>query len=302
VLPPMATVNGAHPLTFNFAHSGAGALHNLVIVRRLLRAGFEPKWLVVEVVPYLLPAAQQSTLAKMALAEDLPVLNRYLGTAKLAGWYAEERATAIVNHRGAFLRELVPGLHHEKWDVIPLEPLGGKTQTEAVPDAAEIKRRSAVVRSNCYGSLQRFHVHETARQAMHELLESCQERNISVALLITPESSDFRSWYPAEAKQMIDDFCAEFRSEYSVPIVDARAWLADGDFSDGHHVLPDGARKFTLRLGADVLQPLVKGELHGKVPAALSSASPSTSDRGSISALVGRDLPVCSGFVPGTQE
>jgi hypothetical protein len=276
VLPPLETINGAQPLPINFAHSGSGALHNLVIVRRLLREGFEPKWLVVEVVPYLLPAAQQATLAKMALAQDLPVMQRYIGPGKLYGWYAEERAMAIVNHRGAFLRELAPGLQHAPWDVFALEPLGGKTP-EPVPDAAEIERRTAVVRSNYQASLQRFHVHDMSRRAMHELLDLCRGRNIPVALLITPESSDFRRWYPPEARQMIDGFCAELRNDYGVPIVDARAWLADGDFSDGHHVMPEGAKKFTQRLGADVLQPLAKGELHRTVPATLPSASLSKS-------------------------
>jgi hypothetical protein len=276
VLPPLESVNGAQPLPINFSHSGAGALHNLVIVRRLLREGFEPKWLVVEVVPYLLPAAQDATLAKMALAEDLPVLQRYIGPAKLYGWYAEERAMAIVNHRGAFLRELVPQLQHAPWDACALEPRGGK-MSDPAPDTAEIERRAAVVRSSYQASLQRFHVHESSRQAMHELLALCRERHIPVALLITPESSDFRSWYPPAAQVLIDRFCAELRGEYGVPIVDARAWLADSDFSDGHHVMPEGAKKFTLRLGADVLGPLTKGELHRNAPATLPSASLSKS-------------------------
>ncbi len=266
VLPPLESVNGGQPLPIAFAHSGAGAVHNLVIVRRLLREGFEPKWLVIEVVPYLLPAAQQATLAKMALAQDLPVLRRYIDPAKLYGWYAEERATALVNHRGAFLRELAPGLQHAQWDVFALEPLGGKTP-EPAPDAAEIARRTAVVRANYQASLQRFRVHESSRQAMRELLELCRERNIPVALLLTPESSDFRSWYPPEARTLIDGFCGELHGEYGVPIVDARAWLADSDFSDGHHVLPEGAKRFTLRLGAEVLGPLTKrpfDNFHGR--------------------------------------
>jgi hypothetical protein len=272
-LPLMESVNGAPPLPICFAHTGAGALHNLVMVRRLLREGFEPKWLVVEVVPFLLPAAQHATLAKMALAEDLPVLQRYLPPAKLYGWYAEERALAIVNHRGAFLRELAPRLGAKKWDVVPLEPLGGRIP-DPPPDAAEIARRTAVVRSNYLPGLQHFQIHESSRQAMRELLELCRERDIPVALLLTPESSEFRSWYPPAALQMIDGFCAELRSEYGVPIVDARTWLADGEFSDGHHVLPDGAQKFTLRLGGEVLQPLTKGELHRDVPPTAAPSPP----------------------------
>ncbi|HZZ79315.1 MAG TPA: hypothetical protein VFE62_12405 [Gemmataceae bacterium] len=267
MLPPLETVDGAQPLTFNFAHSGAGALHNLVAVHRVLREGFEPRWMVIEVVPHLLPAAQHATMAKLALAGDLPVLHSYIAPAKLYGWYAEERATAVVNHRGAILRELTPFIQHSRWDVMALEPLGWKTPNEPIPDAAERVRRTAVVQANYQSSLQRFQVHETSRQAMRELLELCRSKKISVALLITPESSEFRGWYPAETQAKIAAYCDELRGEFGVPIIDARAWLDDADFSDGHHILPDGAKHFTLRLGADVLNPLATGRLRANVGA-----------------------------------
>lgn len=262
VLPPLDSVDGAPPLPFNFAHSGAGALHNLVAVRRLLREGFEPKWLVIEMVPYLLPAAQRSTLAKLALAEDLLVLRRYIGPAKLYGWYAWERATACVHHRGAFIRALTPTMQHPRWDVLSLEPLGGKTPTDPIPDAQEKERQRAVVRGNYQPALQNFRIHQTSRQAMHELLEVCRERNIRVAIMLTPECSDFRSWYSSDAQEQLKGFCAELRNQHGVPIIDARAWLDDEDFSDGHHVLPGSAKRLTLRVGAEVLSPLIRGELH----------------------------------------
>ena len=260
-LPPLWSADGKCVLPFNAVHTGAGALHNLLMVRRLLDEGFEPKWLVVEIVPYLLPAAQQSTLAKMSLAHDLPILRRYMGPAKLYGWYAEERATACVNHRGAFLRHVAPGLplQDAAWDCMAMEPLGGKTWTEPLPDTETIQRQTAVVRANYQASLQHFHIHDTARKAMHELLDLCRQRRIRVSLLITPESSAFRSLYSSDAATTIERFCAELKSAFGVPLIDARDWLPDDAFSDGHHALPEGARRFTARLGAEVLLPLVNG-------------------------------------------
>jgi hypothetical protein len=262
-LPALETASGEQVLPFNAVHTGAGALHNLLMVRRLLREGLHPRWMVIEVVPYLLPAAQHSTLAKQSLGRDLTVLRRHIGPTKLYGWYFEERLTAIVNHRHAFLRYVAPGLPFQDvpWDCMPMEPLGGKTWDEAIPDQSEIERRTAIVRSSYYGSLQKFYVHETSRKAMHELLEVCRRRNIQVALLMTPESSEFRSWYPPAAHQTIERFCDEIKSAYGVPIIDARAWLPDSDFSDGHHVLPEGAKRLTARLNTEVVQPLVNGKL-----------------------------------------
>jgi hypothetical protein len=59
---------------------------------------------------------------------------------------------------------------------------------------------------------------------------------------------------------MIGEFYTQLGAEFSVPVVDARQWCPDEDFLDPHHLTPDGARTFTLRLGSEVLAPLVRGE------------------------------------------
>ena len=79
--------------------------------------------------------------------------------------------------------------------------------------------------------------------------------------MLSPESSEFRGWYPEAARARIDSYCDELRRDYGVRVIDARSWVADEDFIDGHHALPRGAATFTHRLGRDVLQPLVAGKL-----------------------------------------
>src|SRR5207249_2410036 len=51
ILAPLDTGNGPAPLVFNFSHWGANAAFNLMQVKRLLREGIRPDWLVVELMP-----------------------------------------------------------------------------------------------------------------------------------------------------------------------------------------------------------------------------------------------------------
>ena len=69
----------------------------------------------------------------------------------------------------------------------------------------------------------------------------------------------FRSWYPPAVRSEIDAYLAGLSREYAVPVIDAHAWVGDGVFADGHHLLPAGADAFTERFGRDALQPLLEG-------------------------------------------
>jgi hypothetical protein len=47
--------------------------------------------------------------------------------------------------------------------------------------------------------------------------------------------------------------------DYGLPVIDAREWMGEEDFIDGHHLLPDGAAAFTRRFGAEALAPVFAG-------------------------------------------
>ena len=63
-----------------------------------------------------------------------------------------------------------------------------------------------------------------------------------------PEGTAFRSWYTPEAESVVAKFLAEVCDRHGVRLLDARCWIADEDFWDGHHLLPGGAARFTRRL------------------------------------------------------
>jgi hypothetical protein len=86
-----------------------------------------------------------------------------------------------------------------------------------------------------------------------------------------PESAEFRSWYPPEMLAAIDRFVAELSAEFGVPIVDARGWIADAEFSDGHHLLPSGAAVFTDRLARE---PVLRAFAGAGAPSTFAAQRP----------------------------
>ena len=68
-----------------------------------------------------------------------------------------------------------------------------------------------------------------------------------------PESSAFRGWYPPGAGPAVAAYLGGLSREYGVPWTDARAWLADEHFVDGHHLLAGGAAAFSERFGREML-------------------------------------------------
>jgi hypothetical protein len=91
------------------------------------------------------------------------------------------------------------------------------------------------------------------------LLELCRAERIPVALVLMPEGSDFRSWYSAGASGQVNAFLEGLCQEFGVALIDAREWLPDEGFCDSHHPVPEGAERFSARLGAEAIVPLLRG-------------------------------------------
>jgi hypothetical protein len=80
--------------------------------------------------------------------------------------------------------------------------------------------------------------------ALRRIVEVCRERAIPVAVILMPEGGNFRAMYPTGLDAKIDAAL----STLGVPVIDARGWLADADFYDGHHPFTRGAERFTDEL------------------------------------------------------
>jgi hypothetical protein len=69
-----------------------------------------------------------------------------------------------------------------------------------------------------------------------------------------PEGSEFRSWYPSSVMAEIRIALERLSRAHGVPLVDAREWVSDDDFSDSHHLLSRGAAVFSERFEPEVLR------------------------------------------------
>ena len=76
-------------------------------------------------------------------------------------------------------------------------------------------------------------------------------------LVLMPEASGFRAMYSPEVLQRVHGFLNGLCMKYDCTLTDAREWLPDSGFSDGHHMLKSGAEAFSDRLNREVIEPLI---------------------------------------------
>jgi hypothetical protein len=267
ILPPLATPKGEAPLVFNFSHFGAGPKLNLVEMHRLFRKKVRPDWIVLEVMPPFLSAEGTSMLTTVTESRDLPILRRYLDPTKLYGRFLRARLVPCYQRRLYLCRDFLPALLPSDLDALVgdfrFDALGGYRPPRRDEDFTprDIARQREVARSAYFAELQNFQIKPDADQALRETIALGQRRGARVVLLLAPEATTFRDWYAPAAKEELAAYCRDLGATYKVPVIDARDWLPDDDFFDGHHVFRRGADRFTHRLAAEVLQPLVAGNL-----------------------------------------
>src|SRR5262249_24732041 len=90
-------------------------------------------------------------------------------------------------------------------------------------------------------------------------LALCRRQRIGVVLVAMPEGSEFQSWYPSAVRAEIDAYLERLVREEQVPLVDARSWVPDNCFADGHHLMPKGASLYTEQLSREAILPLLQG-------------------------------------------
>jgi hypothetical protein len=258
---------GKPVLAYNFGVPTVGPLREYLYLREMLQAGIRPRLLLVELLPPLLTDPHRVAVSEegwasapwMSLSEVLTLWPYFAHPgSKLCGWL-EARLAPWYAFRacihGSVLEQFAPqhypywGDYRDAWGhILP-----------RVPDAAECACRGGVAYRQYHQTLRTFRPGAGPARAARDLAALCRRERIPLALVLTPESTTFRSWYSPEALAATYGLLAELRDDYGAAVVDAREWVADEDFQDGHHVLPAGAGVFTARLLEDLRPALAAG-------------------------------------------
>ncbi|MFN4261421.1 MAG: DUF1574 family protein [Gemmataceae bacterium] len=246
------------PLIFNFSLLGSGPVMELMCLRRLLDDGIRPDAVLIECWPPFLNQekhnAEEQRFDKSRLRwGDVALLDRYWsGEGRIRREWAAARAVPAYSSRFVILNRYLPKWLpwyrrvHGTWT--NLDPWGWQACADPEANDAMYRARVEIARQFYEPVLQDFHISPIADQALRELLTLCRRERIGAALVILPEGSTFRSWYPASVRARTDVYFASLCQEFHVPLVDARDWIADGQFYDGFHLLPQGALAFSERL------------------------------------------------------
>jgi hypothetical protein len=265
VLPEISTPDGRPVLFFNGSHLAGGPIMSQLMLHRFVRDGLRPRWILLEAAPLLLDHDYCSVPTTHATSFDLRYTLPYVPLGKAALVYFRSRLNPFYKHRQYVLETYAPALacEREADDSLLMGPLGGCLSgwcpLAMSPEKSE-QMTARVLRDDgpFYG---RFKADPKCDRALRDLISWSLKEGIGVTVLLTPESSRLRALYTAEAQQAIARYCEDLESRFGITVIDARTWLEDDGFFDGHHLLRAGSIRLTHRLEARVLRPLVEGRL-----------------------------------------
>jgi len=246
------------PVTaFNYGLSGGGPLRSLVTVHRLLESDAKPDLLILEIMPPWMTEGQYEIQPTRFWADefgsrDMAVVSRYAESQQSKLWqdwlfsYSVPWLTQRRQILTATVRNLVP--RREWYDTLDAHRAG--YDANACPDSsADYQARAlAAMRFEYQQVLKTFRLGTGQNKAIREILTLCREHHIAAALLFMPESEPFRELYPPHVLRELDQWGAEMKQEFGIPIIDARTWVDREGFFDTHHLFDTGARQFSERL------------------------------------------------------
>jgi hypothetical protein len=243
----------------NFGFPAAGPVANMLNVHRLVTGTDAPDFIVIEVHPALLAeinylAPEQPFLSPERLRHDeveMAISGGLPAAETRARWWTAE----LVPEYG--LRFPLLSRVAEVWLPLHLRMNAGRA-TDATgwqaskfepPTPDDYQRGVRHAYGEYFNLLQCLRFDTAPARAVGSALAECRIHSVRAAVLLMPEGSEFRSWYPPQVEAELYDYLGRLCRDYEVPLIDARRWLADGAFLDSHHLSRAGATEFSQRLG-----------------------------------------------------
>jgi hypothetical protein len=260
----LATETGHPAAAYNMALQGDGPIGQLIHFRRLItRGGKLPNVAIVELLPYSFAWYGDHPYDATVLRADRLTKDE-LHTVCEYGFPADETSKqwreATFNPWFGCRFQLLARIDRN-WlppGVVTYHPQAGKLGgwnpwAPLTPSAAALA--AIWVRKTYEPELPAVQFSGPHMKAFEDLLNECKAAGIAVAVVVPPEGSVFRSWYPERVNAELEVLLEHLRQEYKVLVVDARTWLPDEAFADTHHVLGDWAKPYTERLTREVIVP-----------------------------------------------
>jgi hypothetical protein len=266
---------GSAPLVFNFGAQGGGPVMECLLYRRLTADGLRPDFLLAEVWAPHMPKIGFFQEAGQLDSIDLywsdlfvfgglcgrwgEAVNRLLGR-ELAP--AIHRRAQLLDHYAPFLLPLADraSLHWDQLTAARIDPTGWLPVSWPRLTRKQAREDLVLQRRLVQPAIDGFHIDPVSAAALRELLEECRAHGTRAALLLMPEHHSMRRWYTPAVRAEFARFVDDLGREFNVPVIDARTWSPNRDFHDAIHLLPDGARALSARLGRDVLRPWLAGQ------------------------------------------
>lgn len=261
-LPAMTDDRGRAVLPFNFSRNGGGPVYSRLAYERLCRQGLKPDWVVIELMPALMTARYERFFYTSVTAAEIRDLARYISGRRAVGCYAKLHILPGYKNRSGLLRAVAPSWAMPGGPEDPeatIDVLGGegKRIRPSMPDS-DRRAEDARVSAGYAAILAGYRIDPGADRALRDLLGACRDNGTRAVVIRTPESTTFRAVYQPDALATLDNYAGGLARDFGVSVVDARCWLPDEEFEDGHHPLLAGQQRFTNRLHRDVLIPLVR--------------------------------------------
>ena len=250
---------------FNFGTPAAGPVTAKVYFERLIDRGIRPALLLVEVLPANLADGHGGPVERhwfhsdrLVSAERGVVLGYGFEAAKVQPrWW---KTVLVPSYALRF--EMVSRIAASwlPWQVRfdwsrGSDEYGWGTSQKQQADAGRLARGTAQARAEYGPTLATLTPGGGAARALEDLLGRAKELGIPAALVLMPEGDAFRDMMPPDREAALTDYLQGLSARTGVKLVDARQWLPDENFSDGHHMFARGAEAFTRRLGREVVAP-----------------------------------------------
>ncbi len=266
---------GVPAVAFNFGVPGAGPIAHRLYVPRLLADGHRPDLLVLEILPPLLadlpdgPLEARFVTGDALSRDELEVASQYgVPAGRVRRQWVEAALLPVSAHRFKLIGRIYPealpwnlrcecgrATDANGWNPTVVTEVSDAERARGVA-ATATEYRDVVTRDLPAGP---------AVAALRDTLALCRAEGVPVALIILPETTAFRALYPPGAGAKLARFLAGLTAEFGCPVTDARGWLPDDAFMDGHHLLRPGGEAFTDRLTAEVILPFLRNRSAGRV-------------------------------------